>query len=91
VPRDEEGEMAESAMIQHPVKSPLYDKLASYAADIDVDIDKLYAEFGTDEAVRVELKKLWLAFCIPIMHEQNAYIEQHGIPLEELSVQFGIY
>jgi antitoxin CcdA len=68
--------------VRQPANLSIDAKLMQEAKGLDVNISRA-AEAGIAEAVAAEKTRLWKIENRAAIESWNAYIEEHGIPLEE--------
>jgi antitoxin CcdA len=68
--------------VRQPANLSIDAKLMKEARALDVNISRA-AEAGIAEAVAAEKARLWKIENRAAIESWNAYVEEHGIPLEE--------
>ena len=68
--------------VRQPANLSIDAELMKEARGLDVNISRA-AEAGIAEAVAVEKARLWKIENRAAIESWNAYVEEHGIPLEE--------
>ena len=65
-----------------PVVITLNPKLAKQAHDLKLNLSKA-AEDGIAQAIRAERERLWRLENAQAIETVNAYVDEHGLPLEQ--------